>query len=592
MTRKAGCNNTDLEQAYYYKRRSFGVGYTIKTKREALFWATTDGGDGNYYIWTGALPKTVPAGSTPVTTGGVATGAWQNVRDGSFPVMLKSPFGSKEVGYLKSTLYRKLKESVSVQDYMTEEEIADANSLTGTMNHSQAFRDAFADSKVVEVPPVLGQYRVGDVVVPNYTTIWGQSSVVYNGYLDTHFNGLGSVIRLATGATNMFVWGHRCTLDSLIFDGFNRRCPFFARSGTGNLAGIRAQNCGFYRFSVIGGATGTYTGMMLSFCNINQNTVGLYNPLDSMILGCTINANTTHGANCQTGANNNTFISTRNEWNLGHNFTFYQSTENTIIGELCDASGLVGINLIQSTCNVVGVRIKRSGRQAFTGETPIADSSCHFRLEGAGSRLYLTNVVTETGVDDVGGSNLKSSPQYVFRTTGSSTDMTISGTGSVLNGFVTAQTSSITAADNVNLIGNIGSEDRVTSGLTKISNGKRYIASAGVSITGINSASVTLTKGAVPANAEYLNRIEITTRNASTTERNSAVIDLLSYKDSGNAVLRILGIKSYPEGIFGTVGTETYVVSIENVSADGSSFDLKIQATAGTQTIRFLTFVS
>lgn len=95
---KLNFNNTDLEQAYYYKRRSFGVGYTIKTKREALLWATTDGGDGNHYIWAGTLPKIVPAGSTPTTTGGVVVGAWQNVGDGSLKSKLQSSSGAKEIG--------------------------------------------------------------------------------------------------------------------------------------------------------------------------------------------------------------------------------------------------------------------------------------------------------------------------------------------------------------------------------------------------------------------------------------------------------------------------------------------------------------
>lgn len=38
-------------------------------------------GDGNYYAWKGALPKTIPASSSPATTGGVSPTAWVPVTD-------------------------------------------------------------------------------------------------------------------------------------------------------------------------------------------------------------------------------------------------------------------------------------------------------------------------------------------------------------------------------------------------------------------------------------------------------------------------------------------------------------------------------
>lgn len=38
-------------------------------------------GDGNYYVWHGALPKTIPASSTPASTGGVSDTAWVPLGD-------------------------------------------------------------------------------------------------------------------------------------------------------------------------------------------------------------------------------------------------------------------------------------------------------------------------------------------------------------------------------------------------------------------------------------------------------------------------------------------------------------------------------
>ncbi|HIA6287637.1 TPA: hypothetical protein ACWQUX_003860, partial [Escherichia coli] len=61
---------------------SFQGGTTLTRADQALRWELPDG-DGEYYRWDGSLPKTVPAGSTPDSTGGVGTGAWVGVGDAS-----------------------------------------------------------------------------------------------------------------------------------------------------------------------------------------------------------------------------------------------------------------------------------------------------------------------------------------------------------------------------------------------------------------------------------------------------------------------------------------------------------------------------
>lgn len=47
-----------------------------------------------YYRWDGALPKTVPAGSTPASTGGVATGAWVGVGYAALSSLIINATGS------------------------------------------------------------------------------------------------------------------------------------------------------------------------------------------------------------------------------------------------------------------------------------------------------------------------------------------------------------------------------------------------------------------------------------------------------------------------------------------------------------------
>lgn len=62
---------------------TFATGGTLNVGDSDLgiLWPMSDGGDGQYYIWKGALPKTVPAGSSPATTGGVSSAAWMPLGD-------------------------------------------------------------------------------------------------------------------------------------------------------------------------------------------------------------------------------------------------------------------------------------------------------------------------------------------------------------------------------------------------------------------------------------------------------------------------------------------------------------------------------
>lgn len=78
----------------YITRRSFEKGFTVSTWNEVLLWEE----DGDYYRWDGTLPKDVPAGSTPESSGGISLGAWVSVGDAALRTSLKSPGGDKLVG--------------------------------------------------------------------------------------------------------------------------------------------------------------------------------------------------------------------------------------------------------------------------------------------------------------------------------------------------------------------------------------------------------------------------------------------------------------------------------------------------------------
>ncbi|EOZ8053941.1 hypothetical protein ACNQ1H_03335 [Enterobacter cloacae complex sp.6722787] len=61
---------------------------------------------GEYYRWDGALPKSVPAGSTPLTTGGIGPGAWLSVGDAALRTQISDPDGAIKYPQLQIARWR------------------------------------------------------------------------------------------------------------------------------------------------------------------------------------------------------------------------------------------------------------------------------------------------------------------------------------------------------------------------------------------------------------------------------------------------------------------------------------------------------
>lgn len=77
--------NQAIIAAGYIPMDSFQQGAEITKRNEILRDETT----GEYYRWDGDLPKTVPAGSTPESAGGIGMGAWVSVGDASLRTELQ-----------------------------------------------------------------------------------------------------------------------------------------------------------------------------------------------------------------------------------------------------------------------------------------------------------------------------------------------------------------------------------------------------------------------------------------------------------------------------------------------------------------------
>lgn len=75
-------------------KESFEDGATLTLPNDVLLLRA----NGEYYRWSGAFPKTVPAGSTPESTGGVGQGAWIGIGDAALKTMLASSAGASMIG--------------------------------------------------------------------------------------------------------------------------------------------------------------------------------------------------------------------------------------------------------------------------------------------------------------------------------------------------------------------------------------------------------------------------------------------------------------------------------------------------------------
>ena len=83
--------------------------------------------NGEYYRWDGAFPKTVPAGSTPDTTGGIGPGKWLSVGDAALRQQLASDSDSlgdalvttkqPYTGAKTQTVHSKLAQVINVLDF-------------------------------------------------------------------------------------------------------------------------------------------------------------------------------------------------------------------------------------------------------------------------------------------------------------------------------------------------------------------------------------------------------------------------------------------------------------------------------------------
>lgn len=268
----------------YITMDSFEDGATLTLPNQTLRYEAT----GEYYRWDGDLPKTVPAGSTPETSGGVGMGVWVSVGDASLRsnlgndsdiylgdnlIAVKQPF----TGARGRTQHDKNKDVISVADF-------EGFDPTGATDSSAAFNAAIQAAKLndsaantVVVP--AGVFSVKDVVLDSPVSLVGAGKLnttfrpVSDG--DTCFKMTSTFGRISgitiqsnegtsSNSTGISIENHLNTVEDCSF-AFLKHCIIAPRgNGAGEL------NIRFNRFAA------SSFGVVLSGGNINtrflQNT--------------------------------------------------------------------------------------------------------------------------------------------------------------------------------------------------------------------------------------------------------------------------------------------------------------------------------
>ncbi|EPZ1117434.1 hypothetical protein ACXKKC_005094, partial [Klebsiella pneumoniae] len=369
----------------------------------------------------------------------------------------------------------------SIFEYLTEADQQALLTIPGVnVIADYALKKAIADGvMVLDIPWNVGALNFGldPAMLPlGFQFIGWGCRRPYTIDDDNSFLNCGVVIRVAAGASFPFYSTGRHVFRDIVFDGRDKTTYLFYSPNTATqFNGTRLEGCGFYRFAIgIGwasGGTARYIGTMKAyFCSISGNGDGVRNLIDSMMFGCTINAND-RGVALTGGANNNFFGGCRNEWNTGDNWYAYQSVENQISGELCDRAGRGGVVAgAKSSWILNGVNVRRSGANQPVGN----DYSANFIIIDDG-KIELSGVRTGVGANDSGDGGTIS-PSYNVSALGSGGG-TLLVSGSDMTGFVTSAINQKATTLNKSITGNLGMDDDVNIGMTQVVKGRRIIGS-------------------------------------------------------------------------------------------------------------------
>ncbi|EFB6862416.1 tail fiber/spike domain-containing protein [Escherichia coli] len=292
----------------YNTKRSFELGNTINYPNDVLLQESS----GEWFRWDGPLPKVVPAGSTPESTGGIGDGKWKSVGDATLRGDLASPNGDSFVYHGDETVQE-------VIDRLINTVRIDANSspITLSVNNEQ-----FDNFSIIQTGQSLAEGGVGydqslinqSVLNANSFTLSGGPIGIASAVLGDKLTTLRERIRSTIGAT---------LTDKLITSGISKKA-FFHGQAYGGMAYAEIKK---------GGSTGVYEK-----CITQAGSVKLRYP-STVYRAITF----IHGE--QDGVNNNTNYSANlSEWINDFNSDLKSVTgqSENVHGYLCQTASAGG----------------------------------------------------------------------------------------------------------------------------------------------------------------------------------------------------------------------------------------------------------
>ena len=189
----------------YITMDSFEDGATLTLPNQTLRYEA----NGEYYRWDGDFPKTVPAGSTPDTAGGIGLGAWVSVGDASLRTNLADKNSDVSIAGVSAS---KTANNVTSTEYL---EAPDVYDIIVTYGQSNSAGEAILSGDTSGFPAALPKSLMYDfsdgAIKPIIQNVVSSSGVASSGHAWGEFenewyrlSGRGSVeIHCGRGATTI-----------------------------------------------------------------------------------------------------------------------------------------------------------------------------------------------------------------------------------------------------------------------------------------------------------------------------------------------------------------------------------------------------
>jgi hypothetical protein len=378
-----------------------------------------------------------------------------------------------------------------------------------------------------------GSYAVRGLVLRRRQSLSGPSARSYSGSAAGGARLLG---RRPSQRAPVLVVGEFGRVADISVEGNGRNHPAVRAGGFGVV---------LERVTMVGGSVGfdaDYAGgALLTGCQVHDNAVGIRDLVDSVVQSSAVNANRGDGISLGEGANDNTILASKIEWNDGHGIQAYRAVHTVVLGGVLDRNGRTGAELVECAHTaVVGVVFRRNGRLAETHP----DDDCHLHARDCSS-LVVSGIVTDSGRDDDDASGY-ASPAVAVRQTGGR-DVTLIGND------LTGRTSAVAVArDGDDPAGthllNLG-----VPGIETATGARVRVGLADLVVAPGATGSAAFSLGGVPEGViGDLYRLHLLGRDATTGARGAAEGLLLVSRDSGAAEVALVALDNRLGELFGT----------------------------------------